>query len=567
MRAQEGHVYLVGAGPGDSGLITTKGCALLASAEVVVYDRLVPIEHLAVVRADAALFDVGKHLGAGSVQQEPINGLIIEHAAAGRSVVRLKGGDPLVYGRGGEEARACREAGIPVHYVPGISSALAAATSAGVPLTERGVARTVYIAPGRDQSGGDEALASLREGAHSDTIVVLMGVTALPRVVEVLLAAGRDADTPIACVESATTHSQRTIDGTLGDIVRRAAEGGLSSPAALIIGNVAAGSRRLVWAVGPGGPFVGKRIVLTGSSSARRRIRGGLRALGATTFDIPTSRREPIIDSAASDELDRAFLHCAGRPRPTSRDQSGDREGAPGAASSLDTGHRARGEARDFACEVAGESACESDWRYDWIVFTSGAAVRCFMSRLASNGYDVRSLGGMKIATVGRAAAGALERFGIIPDCQSTREGGGARFAGSSFCEGQRVLWPTSEAMAKDSSDARDDTGVIVSAVPVYRTVDVPVRGDRRMIIESAHAVVLADAAAIRGMDRAGLMQFEGIAVCLTAGALRAARASGIARTVRPSAPSVDGILASLSAITTDLNAGPKALASRGDAR
>ncbi|MCH8253314.1 MAG: uroporphyrinogen-III synthase, partial [Planctomycetes bacterium] len=497
----------------------------------------------------------------------PITSLIIKHAAAGRSVVRLKGGDPLVYGRGGEEARACREAGIPVHYVPGISSALAAATSAGVPLTERGVGRTVYIAPGRDQSGGDEALASLREGAHSDTIVVLMGVTALPRVVEVLLEAGRDADTPIACVESATTRAQRTIDGTLGDIVGRAKEAELSSPATLIIGNVAAGSRRLEWTVEPGGPLVGKRIVLTGSSSTRRRMREGLRTLGATTFDIPTSRIEPIIEPAASGELDRAFLHLTGRPRRISSNRSRECEGASGAVRSLYTEHPARGEAGDIVCEVPGESAGGPDWRFDWIVFTSGAAVRCFMDRLVSDGYDVRSLGDMKIATVGRAAARALERFGIIPDCRSRRQRGRARFAGSSFCEGQRVLWPTSETMAKDSSDPIDRRGAIITVVPVHRTVDVPVRGDRRKIVESAHAVVLADASAIRGMDRAGLMQFEGIAVCLTAGALRAAGASGVARTVRPSAPSVDGILASLSAITADLNAGPKALASRGDAR
>ncbi len=236
---EPGPVHLVGGGPGDPGLITSRGLELLRSADVVVHDRLIGSELLREARADAELIDAGKGPGHAPYSQAEINALLVSRARLGRSVVRLKGGDPFVFGRGSEEAAACREAGVPVYVIPGVSSALAGPAAAGIPLTARGLARSFAVVTGHTGQPDGEVpdVAGL---AGVDTLVVLMGLGNLAALALQLVAAGRDAATPAACIQSATTREQRVTRATLGTIAEAAERDGLRSPVVIVVGAVAA---------------------------------------------------------------------------------------------------------------------------------------------------------------------------------------------------------------------------------------------------------------------------------------------------------------------------------------
>ncbi len=237
-----GTVYLVGAGPGDPDLITVKGLRLIREADVIIYDRLAPAALLREARPDAELIDAGKLPQKHRLDQGLINSLLLDSARAGLTVVRLKGGDPFVFGRGGEEALVCHEAGIPFEVVPGVSSAIAVPAYAGVPVTHRSLssAFTVFTGhedPGKGESSIDyEALAC---SAKAGTLVALMGVSHLPKIAERLIASGLDPATPAVCIEWGTTDHQRVVDGTLATLPQLVAEAGLQSPATTVIGAVA----------------------------------------------------------------------------------------------------------------------------------------------------------------------------------------------------------------------------------------------------------------------------------------------------------------------------------------
>ncbi len=237
-----GTVYLVGAGPGDPDLITVKGLRLLREADVIIYDRLAAAALLEEARPDAELIDAGKLPQKHRLTQDHINKLLLEKTQAGLMVVRLKGGDPFVFGRGGEEAIACQEAGVPFEIVPGVSSAVAVPAYAGVPLTYRGLssAFTVFTGheePTKEGTGVDyDALACI---ARAGTLVALMGVSHLERISQRLIACGLDPDTPAVCIEWGTTERQRVVEGTLATLPGLAAEAGLQSPATTVIGAVA----------------------------------------------------------------------------------------------------------------------------------------------------------------------------------------------------------------------------------------------------------------------------------------------------------------------------------------
>ncbi len=235
---EPGPVHLVGGGPGDPGLITSRGLELLRSADVVVHDRLIGPELLREARADAELIDAGKGPGHVPHSQAEINALLISHARLGRSVVRLKGGDPFVFGRGSEEAAACRDAGVPVYVVPGVSSALAGPAAAGIPVTARGLARSFAVVTGHTGEP-DGAVPDLAGLAGVDTLVVLMGLGNLAQLAAQLLAAGRGAATPAACIQSATTPEQRVTRATLGTIAEAVERDGLRSPVVIVVGAVA----------------------------------------------------------------------------------------------------------------------------------------------------------------------------------------------------------------------------------------------------------------------------------------------------------------------------------------
>lgn len=233
-----GIVYLVGAGPGDPDLITVKGLRRLARADVVVFDRLVHPALLDEAPAEAERIYVGKRCGHHAMTQERIHELLVTHARAGRTVVRLKGGDPFVFGRGGEEAAACAAAGIPWEVVPGVSSAVSAPASAGIPVTHRGLAASFAVVTAH--RARDEEAPDWRALAAVDTLVVLMGVKRLPQVTAELLAAGRDPATPAAVVERGTLSGSRVVRGTLEDLAARTAKAGIRPPATIVIGAVAA---------------------------------------------------------------------------------------------------------------------------------------------------------------------------------------------------------------------------------------------------------------------------------------------------------------------------------------
>jgi uroporphyrin-III C-methyltransferase len=242
-----GSVALVGAGPGDPGLMTVRGLELLRRAHVVVYDRLVHPSLLGEAPRARRIF-AGKESGHHTLRQERINSLLIMHARRGRRVVRLKGGDPFVFGRGGEEAEALARAGIPFEVVPGVSSAVAVPAYAGIPLTHRGVASSFAVVTGHEEAGKRESSVDWARLARSvDTLVILMGLKSLPRIARELIAHGRPAATPAALVRWGTTDIQETVVGTLADIAARAARARLEPPVVAVVGDVVALRDRLQW--------------------------------------------------------------------------------------------------------------------------------------------------------------------------------------------------------------------------------------------------------------------------------------------------------------------------------
>jgi uroporphyrin-III C-methyltransferase len=236
-RDPAGVVYLVGAGPGDPELITVRGLACLRRADVVVYDRLVSEALLDEAPPEAERIFAGKFPGCHALSQERINAILVERALAGLTVVRLKGGDPFVFGRGGEEVAACAAAGVPCEVVPGVTSAIGVPAAAGIPVTHRGIARSFAVVTGHPVRGSEDEL-DWEALARMDTLVVLMGVERLGVVAETLRARGRDGATPAAVIERGTLPGQRVVTGTLADIAARARASGVTAPATVVIGGV-----------------------------------------------------------------------------------------------------------------------------------------------------------------------------------------------------------------------------------------------------------------------------------------------------------------------------------------
>ena len=288
-----GVVHLVGAGPGDPGLLTARALELLARADVVLHDKLVPREALGAVRAGAELIDVGKIGGGPQVPQEETERLIVEHARAGRRVVRLKGGDPFVFGRGGEEGRVLREAGIEFEVVPGVTAGIAAPAYAGIPVTFRGASSAVAFVTGHEDPAKPETAIDWDALARfPGTLVFYMGVRQLPRISERLVAAGRPAAQPAAIVERGTLPGQRTVVATLGTLPARAAAEEIGAPAITVIGDVAALGDELAWL--DRRPLHGRAVVVTRARAQASRLAATLRELGASVVEAPAIRTEPL---------------------------------------------------------------------------------------------------------------------------------------------------------------------------------------------------------------------------------------------------------------------------------
>jgi len=288
-----GTVYLVGAGPGDPGLLTARALDLIARADVILHDRLVPADALGGARTGAEVVDVGKVGGGEQVPQEETTRLLVERALAGRDVVRLKGGDPFVFGRGGEEAQACRAAGVPFEVVPGVTAGVAAPAYAGIPVTQRGVASAVAFVTGHEDAVKPETAIDWAALARfPGTLVFYMGVRRLERIAERLVACGRDGDEPAAVVERGTLPGQRTVRAPLRELPAAAAAAGVRAPAITLVGPVAALHDELGWLEAR--PLAGRTIAVTRARAQASALAGRLRELGAEVVEAPAIRIEPL---------------------------------------------------------------------------------------------------------------------------------------------------------------------------------------------------------------------------------------------------------------------------------
>lgn len=419
-----GRVWLVGAGPGDAGLITVKGLQVLQSADVVIYDRLAPAELLREARDDAELIDAGKERGAAKMDQAAINAAMVKHASAGKRVCRLKGGDPFVFGRGGEEALALGKAGVHYEVVPGVSSAFAVPAYAGIPVTHRGMARACIVATG--SIGGDEPEASARiadedqwrQLAQVDaTVTVLMGATRLAEITDALIRHGRDAAEPAAVIERGTTTRQRAVTGTLRDIAQLATNAGIRAPAVLTIGEVVSLADRIDWRAAL--PLSGRRVLVSRARSSASRLAAGLRDAGADVVEAPAIRMEPLTDFSELDDVLRAIS------------------------------------------------------RYDWMSFASRNAVSQVFARLSALGNDARRLAGVKVAAIGSATAEELLHNGVRADLvpqDYSSEGLLAEFRQMQSAP-ERVLAFKSDIGRESVMAGLSQLGAEVDMVAAYRTV------------------------------------------------------------------------------------------------
>ena len=297
MSARAGVVYLVGAGPGDPGLMTVRSLELIASADAVFYDRLIPPGALDGARADAELVYVGKQPGVPSVPQEEIGARLIEAAREGKSVVRLKGGDPFVFGRGGEEGEALREAGVEFEVVPGITAGVAATAYAGIPVTHRDDASAVAFVTGHEDPEKPESALDWQALARfPGTLVFYMGVRRLADNAAALIEAGRDREEPAAAIERGTMAGQRTVEATLGTIAEAVAREEVKAPALIVVGEVARRREQLGWLERR--PLHGRRVVVTRARAQASGLAATLRGLGAEVVELPAIRIESRIDSA-----------------------------------------------------------------------------------------------------------------------------------------------------------------------------------------------------------------------------------------------------------------------------
>ncbi|MHB8377227.1 MAG: uroporphyrinogen-III C-methyltransferase, partial [Dehalococcoidia bacterium] len=397
--ARSGFVSLVGAGPGDPELITVGGAARLAEADVIVYDRLANPRLLALARPGAELIDVGKTPERHTLSQDEINALLVEQARAGRRVVRLKGGDPFVFGRGGEEAEALVAAGLPFEVVPGVTSAVAAPAYAGIPVTHRALASSFAIVTGHeDPAKGDTSIDWAKLATGIDTLVFLMGTARLGEIARRLIDNGRAPTTPAAVIEWGTLSRQRTVTGTLATIDAAVREAGIAPPAVTVVGEVVRLRDGLRWF--DTRPLFGKRVLVTRTRQQASDLSRALAAMGAEPVELPTIEIVPNTDAAQL-------------------------------AAALD------------ALKTAA---------YGWCVFTSANAAGIFLAHLRDAGLDARAFGRTRIAAIGPGTAEALARAGLRADLLPDRfvaEGLLDAFR-ARVMRGQRVLLPRA-AGARDA--------------------------------------------------------------------------------------------------------------------
>ncbi|HBE78254.1 MAG TPA: uroporphyrinogen-III C-methyltransferase [Firmicutes bacterium] len=417
----KGKVYIVGAGPGDSGLLTLKAAESITRAEVVVYDRLLGEGIIGMANPEAELIYVGKEPDCHAVTQDQINQILVQKALAGKTVARVKGGDPFLFGRGGEEAEKLAENGIEFEIVPGVTSAIAAPAYGGIPVTHRDCCSSLHIITGhqradhREKNGPDYR----QLGSLDGTLVFLMGAKNMAEITDNLIAGGKNPATPAAVIENGTTFKQRVITAKLAEIAQSAAQAGLGSPAVLVVGEVVNLREKLQWF--PRGPLVGKKIIVTRARKQAGLLVQKITALGGEVVEIPAIA---ILPPSAEDIV---FF---------------DRE--------LTRIHE-----------------------YQWLLFTSVNGVAAFWRQMRELKMDLRALAGVKIGVIGETTAQELWKYGFkadfIPASYTTAAllDGLKKLVG----KGEKVLLPRADIAPADLEQGLKAAGMICTAVTAYRTV------------------------------------------------------------------------------------------------
>jgi uroporphyrinogen III methyltransferase / synthase len=431
-------VYLVGAGPGDPGLLTARALQLIATADVIVHDRLIPATALDGARPDAERYYVGKEGGGPSVSQEEIAGLLLEHGAAGRSVVRLKGGDPFVFGRGGEEAELLREAGIAFEVVPGVTAAVAASAYAGIPVTHRDAASAVAFVTGHeDPDKAESALDWQALAAFPGTLAVYMGVARLSAIADRLRAGGRPASEPAAVIERGTWPGQRVVTGTLETIADVATEAGIRAPAISLFGAVAALRSDLAWFELR--PLHGRTVAVTRARAQSSGLAARLRELGAEVVEAPAIR------------------------------------------------------IRALAGELPGDLE-----RYDLVCLTSPNGVACLFDRLGAAGLDARALHGARVAAIGPGTARALAERGIRADVVPERFVAEGLVEALADLPVSRALVARASEARDVLPDALRKRGAEVDVLALYETVAEPLTDAQRRAVARADYVTFTSSSTVR---------------------------------------------------------------------
>lgn len=413
-----GKVYLIGAGPGDPGLITVKGLECVRNADVIIYDYLANERLLEHRKPAAEMVYVGKQGGRHTLPQQEINALIVKHAREGRVVARLKGGDPFIFGRGGEEAEELVEHGIPFEVVPGVTAATSVPTYAGIPLTHREHTASVAFVTGHEDPDKPESKVHWDKIATGiGTLVFFMGMKNLPNIVENLVRHGRSGKTPVAAIQWGTRTDQRVVTGTLEDIVARVREAKLGPPAIIVVGEVVKLREKLSWFETR--PLFGKRVVVTRSRDQASVFAELLMNAGATAIEFPSIEVVPPSDWQ---ELD-------------------------GAINSAETFH--------------------------WMIFTSANAARFFFERLKALGKDIRILKGVKICAVGPKTAEALEQYGLRPDLvpEEFKAEGVLKALGGRGVKGVRFLIPRAKKAREIIPEKLRELGAEVVVATAYENV------------------------------------------------------------------------------------------------
>ncbi len=495
MSARGGIVYLVGAGPGDPGLMTARSLALIATADVVFHDRLIPPGALDGAREDAELVYVGKRPGVPSVPQEEIGARLVEAARAGRSVVRLKGGDPFVFGRGGEEGEALRAAGVEFEVVPGVTAGVAATAYAGIPVTHRDDASAVAFVTGHENPEKTET--ALDWGALArfpGTLVFYMGVKCLAENAAALITAGRDPEEPAAAVERGTWPGQRTVGATLGTIAAAVEREAIRAPALIVVGAVAARREDLAWLERR--PLHGRRVVVTRARAQASGLAATLRELGAEAVELPAIRIEPRIDSPEV----RAAVAAIGE--------------------------------------------------YALICVTSPNGARLLFEAMRAAGLDARALAGATVAAIGPGTARALAEHGVAADVVPQRfvaEALVEALAGVEV-EGRRVLVARAAEARDVLPDALRERGAEVDVVPLYETVREQPGEEAVEAAQSADYVTFTSSSTVTNLTAALGDRFPPNARIVSIGPVtsEAVRAAGLEVHVEAEQHDVDGLLAAL---------------------